>query len=194
MPLFGKTGTTNSYRNAAFCGYVPSWDGEGWSWDDGYTIAVYVGYDDNTEMRHGSVRLAGSSGALPAWIGAAQGLADAGMLGEPSSGVSWAPGEDFEAIAVQEGSGLPLGPEQEGSGRAVWVWGQRSPWSASFSPQRRFAMVSAVPTASAGMAAPVEVVSLPDEDEVEGSRIYQHGWPTKCNDNNKFTGVCMMAL
>jgi membrane peptidoglycan carboxypeptidase len=168
VPLFGKTGTTNSYRNAAFCGYVPSWDGAGWSWEDGYTIAVYVGYDDNTEMRRGSFRLAGSSGALPAWIGAAQGLADAGMLGEPVAGVPWAPGDNFEEIAVQEGSGLALGADQEGSGRSVWIWGQRSPWSEVFSPQRRFATISSEPVSSAALPAPVAVVPLSDAAEGDG--------------------------
>ncbi|MGB0640157.1 MAG: transglycosylase domain-containing protein, partial [Myxococcota bacterium] len=47
VPLAGKTGTTNGYRNAAFAGFVPRYGPEGWRWSDGYTLVTYVGYDDN---------------------------------------------------------------------------------------------------------------------------------------------------
>ena len=82
VPLAGKTGTTNSFRNAAFCGFVPRAGPEGYAWGDGFTIAAYVGFDDNTSMSRGRVRLAGASGALPAWMGTADGLAKAGLLGD----------------------------------------------------------------------------------------------------------------
>ena len=85
VPLSGKTGTTNSFRNAAFCGFVPRASTKGWSWGDGYTLAAYVGNDDNKPMSRGSVRIAGASGALPGWMGTAAGLADAGLLGVPSA-------------------------------------------------------------------------------------------------------------
>lgn len=48
----GKTGTTSSYRDAWFAGYVPD-----------LVALVWVGYDDNSPTR-----LSGSSGALPIWV------------------------------------------------------------------------------------------------------------------------------
>lgn len=162
VPLFGKTGTTNGFRNAAFCGYVPVWDGEDWSWQDGFTIATYVGYDDNHAMRRGSLRLAGSSGALPAWMGAAQGLAMAGLLGEPSTDAPWRPGEDFEQVAVAEGSGLPLTADEDPNGRMVWVWGERAPWSGDFSLQRRFSSLQQ-PVQAAAPKAPTPLPSAAPE-------------------------------
>jgi hypothetical protein len=33
----------------------------------GYTVGVYVGFDDNRPMVHGSTRIAGSTGSLPTW-------------------------------------------------------------------------------------------------------------------------------
>jgi len=89
LPLFGKTGTTNSYKNSAFVGLVPDL-GDPIGADPGtehlvagnvQVVAVYVGYDDNREMRNGSVRLAGSSGSLPAWLGAAEAVAATGDMG-----------------------------------------------------------------------------------------------------------------
>ena len=35
---------------------------------DGYTVGVYVGYDDNEVMQRSSTRITGAAGALPAWI------------------------------------------------------------------------------------------------------------------------------
>lgn len=69
IPLLGKTGTANRYTNASFYGYLPmvNTDGGGLTLDDGYSVGVYVGYDDNKPMRHGSTRVTGSLGALPAW-------------------------------------------------------------------------------------------------------------------------------
>lgn len=83
VPVLGKTGTTNDFRNAAFLGVAPYFDGEGWRAERGTAIGVYVGYDDNRPMARGRIRLAGASGALPVWIAAAQGAARAGLLGEP---------------------------------------------------------------------------------------------------------------
>jgi membrane peptidoglycan carboxypeptidase len=81
LPLAGKTGTTNDYRNAAFLGMVPKVTDGAARWGQGYTVAVYVGYDDNRSMRRGATRVQGASGALPAWLGIARGLASAGLLG-----------------------------------------------------------------------------------------------------------------
>ncbi len=81
VPVGGKTGTTNGFKNAAFVGFVPRAAAMGWEAVGGVTVAAYVGYDDNTPMSRGKVRLAGASGALPAWLGAAQGVASAGLIG-----------------------------------------------------------------------------------------------------------------
>lgn len=79
-PLAGKTGTTNSYRNAAFVGHVPVAGDDGLQWGVGYTVGAYVGYDDNRPLTRGGLRLAGAAAALPAWVSTAQGLAASGLL------------------------------------------------------------------------------------------------------------------
>lgn len=71
IPSFGKTGTTNDYVNATYVGVLPYPEFSGsnrLSVDRSVTIATYVGYDDNQKMRRGGVRIAGGTGALPAWI------------------------------------------------------------------------------------------------------------------------------
>ncbi|MBU1138668.1 MAG: glycosyl transferase family 51, partial [Proteobacteria bacterium] len=69
IPLLGKTGTANSYTNASFFGYLPglSKGGTGMVIEGGYSVGVYVGFDDNKAMRKKTTRITGSSGALPAW-------------------------------------------------------------------------------------------------------------------------------
>jgi membrane peptidoglycan carboxypeptidase len=69
IPLLGKTGTANNYTNAAFLGYLPgvSKGGTGMVLAGGYTIGVYVGFDNNHSMRRKSTKITGSSGALPTW-------------------------------------------------------------------------------------------------------------------------------
>ncbi len=69
IPLLGKTGTANSYTNASFLGYLPgpSKSGTGMVIDGGYSVGVYVGFDDNKVMRRKTTRITGSAGALPAW-------------------------------------------------------------------------------------------------------------------------------
>jgi membrane peptidoglycan carboxypeptidase len=83
LPLAGKTGTTNDFRNAAFLGFAPVLEDGVYARDGGYVVGVYVGYDDNRPMSSGRVKLAGSSGALPAWIRTIQGIAELGYLGQP---------------------------------------------------------------------------------------------------------------
>jgi penicillin-binding protein 1A len=69
IPLLGKTGTANNYTNASFFGYLPgpSKGGTGMVIDGGYSIGVYVGFDDNKKMRRNTTHITGSSGALPTW-------------------------------------------------------------------------------------------------------------------------------
>lgn len=136
-PLMGKTGTTNSYRNAAFIGYVPVAGEAGLDPASSYTLAVYVGYDDNRAMRRGTRRVAGASGALPAWIGTAQGLRAAGKLvgelGVPDELRFPAP-RGMVRLPVMAGSGLTVeDPDEERSILAP---------SPSDPPPRRFAPVS----------------------------------------------------
>ncbi len=63
IPLFGKTGTANRFTNAAFAGYIPGLasEGSGLTSNDGYTIAAYVGYDDNTPMVRNNTHITGSA-------------------------------------------------------------------------------------------------------------------------------------
>jgi membrane peptidoglycan carboxypeptidase len=77
LPLLGKTGTANDFRNAAFLGFVPTEtapEGEALLANSGYAVGVYVGFDNNDPMKKGSLRISGSQGALPAWTRIAQAL------------------------------------------------------------------------------------------------------------------------
>ncbi len=69
FPLLGKTGTANRYTNASFFGYLPGFTDKGDTLSDttGFSVGVYVGYDDNKSMRKGTTKITGSAGALPAW-------------------------------------------------------------------------------------------------------------------------------
>jgi membrane peptidoglycan carboxypeptidase len=84
LPLAGKTGTTNSFRNAAFLGTAPVIDGPGLRTGRSMVVGVYVGYDDNRSMVSGRIKLAGASGALPAWVQTVRGLSGAELLGKAS--------------------------------------------------------------------------------------------------------------
>jgi membrane peptidoglycan carboxypeptidase len=69
IPLLGKTGTANNYTNASFFGYLPGFapQGGGMVAKGGYAVGVYVGFDDNEDMRRSSTKITGSEGALPTW-------------------------------------------------------------------------------------------------------------------------------
>lgn len=68
VPLFGKTGTANRFINAAFVGHLPGpANSRAFSLNSGYTVAAYVGFDDNRPMVRGSTQITGGSGALPIW-------------------------------------------------------------------------------------------------------------------------------
>lgn len=57
-PCGGKTGTTNNYTNAWFCGFTSD-----------LTAAVWVGFDRNTKIAE---KAYGGTVALPLWVGAMQ--------------------------------------------------------------------------------------------------------------------------
>jgi penicillin-binding protein 1A len=100
VPMAGKTGTTNGFRNAAFLGFVPAQKGL-------FTLGVYVGYDDNRSMRRGNTVLHGASGALPAWIGTVEGLQSAGLLGELDLWENYQTDAAYRYVRVSSASGLP---------------------------------------------------------------------------------------
>lgn len=69
FPAFGKTGTTNDYKNVAFLGAIPTFvpTKNGFGLDSVIAIGSYVGFDDNRPLKSGRTRIAGSSGGLPQW-------------------------------------------------------------------------------------------------------------------------------
>ncbi|MBW1749172.1 MAG: hypothetical protein JRJ37_00425, partial [Deltaproteobacteria bacterium] len=85
LPLMGKTGTANDYRNASFMGFVPAGiapEGAALTFSPGYTVGVYVGFDSNVSMKKGSTRITGAQGALQAWSNIAGALYDLEGLGD----------------------------------------------------------------------------------------------------------------
>ncbi|MEZ4316560.1 MAG: transglycosylase domain-containing protein [Myxococcota bacterium] len=129
VPLGGKTGTTNDFRNAAFVGFAPHATDAGYSLDGGFVVAAYVGYDDNREMKNGGIRLAGASGALPSWIWTIEGMQEGGLLGEAPEGVDAVAGawplehpSGLVRVAATEGSGLVVqGAEFDANGNSILV-------------------------------------------------------------------------
>ena len=76
LPSFGKTGTANRYTNSSFVGLIPGPDNTTGhlAIDNGYTIASYVGFDNNQPMKGDHMALYGSSGALPLWMDTARAI------------------------------------------------------------------------------------------------------------------------
>jgi penicillin-binding protein 1A len=111
LPIGGKTGTTNDFRNAAFVGYAPVVVNGALDLTASWAVGVYVGYDDNRPMVSGGIKLAGASGALPAWLYTVRGIASAGLLG-PLDGAApaggWKPVDlpTCERVRVDTGAGL----------------------------------------------------------------------------------------
>jgi membrane peptidoglycan carboxypeptidase len=128
LPLGGKTGTTNDFKNAAFVGHVPKPDDKGRVMPgQAYTLAVYVGYDDNRRMARNNIRLAGASGALPAWMGTVDSMRVLGELNDATEPLE----TDRETVRVPvlDKSGLVGGWEDE---RTVLIYGDAG------HPVRRF--------------------------------------------------------
>jgi membrane peptidoglycan carboxypeptidase len=115
VPIGGKTGTTNDFRNAAFIGYLPGQVGGGFSAANGWTVGVYVGYDDNRSMKVGRISVSGAVGALPPWTWAIRGIAPK-SLATPDGGSAEASawplvhGSDVLYRTVSTVNGLPVVP------------------------------------------------------------------------------------
>lgn len=197
VPLAGKTGTTNGYKNAAFAGFIPAVSDGAWTWGSGYTAAVYVGYDDNRPMTRGGTRLQGASGALPAWLGLARGLAEANLLGADAPGSAEIQVEEgYASVFVDELSGLPGVTPTETSpsvlvrgaadaperGFAPWAPVDRAPARAQAAasgptelPEAGAPPVEAAPLEDAPTEdAPIEVAPIeaaPREDPPEGAPV-----------------------
>lgn len=156
LPLMGKTGTANEYRNAAFLGYVPVLsqdDPSVLSLEDGYTVGVYTGYDINLPMVQGAARIGGSRGALPAWSAIAQALIDFEQIGDKvdMADLQFNTGLPLRYPEVEQ-TFLPVDPKQGGAvvrGKAGLRQQAAPPFPASldvgeqdkgvFEPERNFA-------------------------------------------------------
>ncbi len=130
LPLFGKTGTANRYTNSSFVGLIPGPDdvtGQV-NIDNGYTIASYVGFDDNQPMKGDHMRLYGSSGALPLWMDTVRAVSEtahfkntiqpADLAFNPSL-YPMMPGKfDLRLIPVSPLTGMPVSKGEEASSSA----------------------------------------------------------------------------
>jgi len=124
IPLMGKTGTANRYRNSSFIGFVPVPAADGDAFvvpDNGYSVGTYVGYDKNNPMISGTTRITGSSGGLPIWSDMAQALLEKEQAAErfdpvdltfnglglryPDSGQLFVPVDPDQGGAVLQGRG-----------------------------------------------------------------------------------------
>lgn len=117
VPLLGKTGTANNYTNASFFGYLPgvSEQKDSLSTRNGYAVGVYVGFDDNKEMRAGATRVTGSLGALPAWSSIVSSLVSEKRYGEELDTVDLS----FNGLVLKRDmlGQKNIGVEQEEGGR-----------------------------------------------------------------------------
>ena len=172
VPLAGKTGTTNSFRNAAFCGFVPRSGDDGWSWADGYTLAAYVGFDDNAPMSRGGVRIAGSSGALPGWMHTAAGLGEADLLGDtsPAQSAELRVEGGFSRVALRaDGTGIWEPVESDSvtdEDRYTVVWGAGVLADGTLDQARRLTLLPEADEESVSQPLPArgntDVVEVPD--------------------------------
>lgn len=138
IPVLGKTGTTNGYKNAAFVGMVPKAEAGQWSVENGVTIATYVGYDQPKSMKFGNLKLSGASGALPVWMETVKGVGLSDFIGQPRTGMNFSVPEDFgfHTVSVDAKTGMVT---EEGTAD-IWIydpnamWGQEGHHVRAFSP------------------------------------------------------------
>jgi membrane peptidoglycan carboxypeptidase len=141
IPVLGKTGTTNGYKNAAFVGMVPKAEAGQWSVENGVTIATYVGYDQPKSMKFGRLRLSGASGALPVWMETVKGVGLSTFIGQPRSGMTFSAPEDFgfHSVSVDAKTGSI---QAEGTGR-IWIYDPNAMWGQDGNHVRAFSPVDA---------------------------------------------------
>lgn len=147
-PVGGKTGTTNSFKNAAFLGHVATST-------TAYTLAAYVGYDDNRPMTRNNIRLQGASGALPTWAGTLHAMKELGLLGEKPPELELE--EGWVRVPVVDLSGLPGGDDMN---QSILLHGTVE------GPTRRFAPFAEKPEEheEAAEALPPEGIDTAQED------------------------------
>lgn len=125
LPLYGKTGTSNRFRNSSFVGFIPApADPTGeLKLKNGYVVACYVGYDDNRPMKGKHFAIYGSSGALPLWIDTMNAIAgspqyrnvlDTDTLTMRSPGSVPVCSEGLQPIPVSLLNGMPTDLESTG--------------------------------------------------------------------------------
>ena len=126
LPVIGKTGTANRFTNSAFAGVIPGPISKqnGFATKNGYTVAAYVGFDNNDPMVRKTTHITGSSGALPVWtrmvnsiilekdFGAKLDLVDLAFSADPLTGKTGLrlihPDLGQLNIPVHSGNGLPV--------------------------------------------------------------------------------------
>lgn len=126
LPAYGKTGTTNDYRNGAFLGFIaaPKGINKGLDATSGFTLGAYVGFDDNAVMSHKGFKGTGSSVAIPAWMGMARAVAEIDGFADridlldlevQATGVApFFQQEKYAKVIVSKRTGLPiLGADEE---------------------------------------------------------------------------------
>ena len=96
IPTFGKTGTTDSVKRAAFFGAIPhATEDDSWSLEDAIFLGVSVAFDIEKPMAGSRGGIYGSKGGLPIWIPTAQAMANSSLLGEPKINIPWKPQENL---------------------------------------------------------------------------------------------------
>ncbi|HLP40883.1 MAG TPA: hypothetical protein VK465_05200, partial [Fibrobacteria bacterium] len=121
LPAYGKTGTTNDYRNGAFLGYIAAPKGlnKGFDPPSGFTLGAYVGFDDNAVMTHKGFKGTGSSVAIPAWIAMARAVAEIDAFSDridlldlevqATGAAPFFQQDKYAKVVVSKRTGLPIG-------------------------------------------------------------------------------------
>lgn len=124
IPCFGKTGTADRFTNSSFIGIVPGVNKSSKKLDikEGYVIATYVGYDDNSPMKGENISIYGSSGALPLWIATANaivnnkaykdGLQLADLIFISPKEIMLSKKDEFLYVPISPLTGLPASAQQ----------------------------------------------------------------------------------
>ena len=136
VPLMGKTGTANRFTNSAFAGVIPVPHSEenGFSTNNGYIVAAYVGFDNNEPMVRNNTHITGSSGALQVWarmantillekeFGAELDLVDLAFSVDPITGETGLrliqPDLEQKIVPVYLGNGLPASAQYDSTSPA----------------------------------------------------------------------------